>query len=74
MQILIHAVPARMWYVDGFLVPELRRQGAEHIEIWNDTAGKGSYENWCSKAQAAKKDLADGIITLQVCLERLKED
>ena len=35
---------------------------------------KQSYENWCSKAQAAKKDLADGKITLQVCLERLKED
>ena len=37
MQILIHACPARMWYVDGFLVPELRRQGAKHIEVWNDT-------------------------------------
>ena len=35
---------------------------------------KQSYENWCSKAQAAKKDLADGKITLEVCLERLKED
>lgn len=42
MKILIHACPKRMWYVEGFLVPELKRQGADCIEIWNDWQGLGN--------------------------------
>lgn len=42
VNVLIHAYPKRMWYVEGFLVPELERQGADKIEIWNDTEGKGN--------------------------------
>ena len=42
MQVLIHACPKRMWYVEGFLVPALRAQGAENIEIWNDVEGRGN--------------------------------
>ena len=42
MKILIHACPQRMWYVEGFLVPQLRAQGADDIEIWNDTARRGN--------------------------------
>lgn len=42
MKILIHACPQRMWYVEGFLVPMLRAQGAENIEIWNDEARRGN--------------------------------
>ena len=37
MKVLIHACPKRMWYVEGWLVPELQRQGADSVEIWNDT-------------------------------------
>ena len=37
MNILIHACPQRMWYVNDFLVPMLREQGGEDIEIWNDS-------------------------------------
>ena len=44
MKILIHACPPRMWYVEEFLVPILCAQGAEDIEIWNDTEGKGNLE------------------------------
>lgn len=42
MKILIHAVPERMWYVNGYLVPELKAQGAEVIEIWNDEQHTGN--------------------------------
>ena len=42
MQVVIHAVPARLWYVENFLVPDLQRQGADRIEIWNDTAKRGN--------------------------------
>lgn len=42
MKVLIHACPRRMWYVEEFLVPELQRQGADEIEIWNDTEKKGN--------------------------------
>lgn len=33
MQIIIHACPQRMWYVDGLLVPELKAQGIVDSEI-----------------------------------------
>lgn len=42
MNVLIHACPKRMWYVDGFLLPELRRQGADDIAVWNDTERAGN--------------------------------
>lgn len=44
MKILIHACPKRMWYVEGFLVPMLREQGAEIVEVWNDTEALGNLE------------------------------
>ena len=42
MKVLIHACPERMWYVEEFLKPELLRQGADEIEIWNDTEKRGN--------------------------------
>lgn len=44
MQILIHACPARMWYVSEFLEPELRRQGLTDIRVWNDAERRGNVE------------------------------
>ena len=52
MKVMIHACPQRMWYVEGFLVPELERQGADEVEIWNDTEGKGNLRA-CMEAFAA---------------------
>ena len=78
MQILIHACPARMWYVDGFLVPELRRQGAEHIEIWNDTAGKGNLRA-CMESFAARQGdggtwhLQDDVLICRDFVRRARE-
>ena len=48
MKILIHACPQRMWYVEEFLVPELRAQGAENIEIWCDSVK--NYAQICLQA------------------------
>ena len=42
MNILIHACPQRMWYVEDFLVPDLLAQGADSVAIWNDDAGLGN--------------------------------
>ncbi len=53
MRVLIHACPKRMWYVEGFLVPELERQGADEIEIFNDTEGLGNLRA-CMKAFAGR--------------------
>ena len=44
MKIMIHACPKRMWYVEGFLLPQLKAQGAEEIAIWNDTDRLGNLE------------------------------
>ena len=54
MKILIHACPKRMWYVSGFLVPQLEDQGAEEIEIWNDTDKLGNLEA-CMKSFSERK-------------------
>ena len=54
MRVLIHACPRRMWYVEEFLVPTLRAQGADDIEVWNDTAGKGNLRS-CIESFAARK-------------------
>lgn len=53
MKILIHACPRRMWYVEEFLIPALEDQGADHIEVWNDTEGKGNLRA-CMESFAAR--------------------
>lgn len=44
MNIMIHASPQRMWYVNDFLIPSMRAQGVSEDEIivWNDTEGRGN--------------------------------
>lgn len=54
MKIMIHACPKRMWYVNEFLVPMLRDQGADEIEIWNDTDRLGNLEA-CMKSFATRQ-------------------
>ena len=43
-QYLIHAYPKRMWYVEEFLVPSMKKQGIpeENIRIYNDTKREGN--------------------------------
>lgn len=52
MRILIHASPARLWYVNGYLAPELRRQGAETVDVWVDTGKLGNLQA-CRESFAA---------------------
>lgn len=44
MQYMIHASPARMWYVEEFLLPSMLAQGIQpaEVEIRNDTEGLGN--------------------------------
>lgn len=44
MRYMIHASPARMWYVREFLIPSLEAQGIlpHEIAVWNDDEGKGN--------------------------------
>ena len=52
MEVLIHACPERMWYVEGYLIPELERQGADRIRVWNDAEKRGNLYA-CMEAFAA---------------------
>lgn len=54
MKILIHTFPTRLWYVNEFLIPSLREQGATEIEVWNDTEHKGNLAA-CMESFAARK-------------------
>lgn len=42
MNIMIHACPQRMWFVEDFILPELKAQGATDITVWNDTKKLGN--------------------------------
>jgi hypothetical protein len=78
MKVLIHACPKRMWYVEGFLVPELERQGADKIEVWNDTEGKGNLRA-CMEAFAAQSGedgtwhIQDDVLLCRDFVERCRQ-
>ena len=44
MKILIHAVPQRLWYVQNFMLPQLRQQGYEEAQIFLDDRKLGNLE------------------------------
>lgn len=54
MKIMIHASPARMWYVNDFLIPSLLAQGMSDsdITVWNDTEKVGNLRS-CMNAFAS---------------------
>ena len=78
IKVLIHAYPKRMWYVDGFLVPELRRQGADEIEVWNDVELKGN-QVACMESFAARKGdggtwhIQDDVLLCRDFVERCRQ-
>lgn len=45
LNIMIHACPQRMWYVEGYLIPKLKEQGIENITVWEDKDHKGNLES-----------------------------
>lgn len=78
MRVLIHACPQRMWYVEEFLVPGLREQGAEDIEIWNDAEGLGNLEA-CLRAFETRTGaggtwhIQDDVLPCRDFVERCRE-
>lgn len=54
---MIHTIPERMWYVKGYLIPELIRQGIpkSRIKVWNDKDHMGNLVScitsflWCGE-------------------------
>lgn len=76
MKIMIHACPSRMWYVDGWLIPELKRQGAQNVVVWNDADRKGNLQS-CMEAFAACDGpggtwhLQDDILPARNFIERI---
>lgn len=78
MKVLIHAYPKRMWYVEEFLVPSLQEQGADSIEIWNDTEKKGNLIS-CMESFAAREGdggtwhIQDDVIVCRDFVQRCRE-
>lgn len=66
MMYMIHACPARMWYVDGFLIPSMLEQGIlrDEIIVWCDTEGKGNLAS-CMESFAFCRDRPGGTWHLQ---------
>lgn len=78
MKILIHAVPERMWYVNEFLIPVLRAQGAESIEIWNDETHEGNLAACMASFAAREGDggtwhLQDDVLPCRGFVKRCRE-
>lgn len=42
MKVVIHTYPSRLWYVENYIVPDLKSQGDLDIEILNDSKRKGN--------------------------------
>lgn len=79
MKVLIHACPRRMWYVEGFLLPELERQGADEVEVWNDTERKGNLRS-CMESFAAREGdggtwhIQDDVLLCRDFVERCRQN
>lgn len=69
-EFMIHACPARMWYVDEFLIPSMIAQGIPErsIEVWNDDSGKGNLASCmdafadCGRRRGGTWHLQDDVI------------
>ena len=80
MKFLIHAYPARMWYVDEYLIPELLRQGADpsEISVWNDTQKRGNLHACMDAFAACDGDggtwhLQDDVLPCRDFVERCRQ-
>ena len=78
MEFMIHACPQRMWYVNDFLVPDLRAQGAENITIWNDTKKLGNLASCMAAFASMEGDggtwhLQDDVLPCRDFVKRAEE-
>lgn len=78
MQIMIHACPDRMWYVNEFLIPELERQGAKNIIVWLDAVKAGNLVACMEAFAACEGDggawhLQDDVLLCRDFMQRISE-
>lgn len=70
MNYMIHACPAREWYVNDFLIPSMEAQGINKndIEVWMDRGGDGCLLSClksfteCGKREGGTWHLQDDIV------------
>ena len=79
MKILIHACPQRMWYVQEFLAPALQAQGADDIEIWNDSERRGNLASCMASFAARSGDggtwhIQDDVLPCRDFVQRCREN
>ena len=80
MHIMIHACPAREWYVNEYLVPSIVDQGIsrDEITIWMDRDGVGNLaaclESFaqCSKHDGETWHLQDDVIVCRDFADRIR--
>ena len=76
MNIMIHACPKRMWYVEEFLLPSLK--GLD-VEVWNDKDGRGCLESCIrsfrevGKRPGATWHLQDDVIVCRDFAQRIPQ-
>ena len=78
MKVMIHACPDRMWYVNNFLIPDLRAQGVEEIRVWCDTERKGNLRACMEAFSSCEGDggtwhLQDDVLICRDFAERCAE-
>lgn len=63
---MIHACPKREWFVNGYIVPEMLRQGIDRddIEIWMDSNGDGNLTS-CIKSFMSLDGIEGGTWHIQ---------
>lgn len=80
MRYMIHACPAREWYVRGFLIPSMTKQGIpeDDITVWMDSTGAGNLASCiASFASCSQKDgetwhLQDDVVICRDFVERTR--
>ena len=77
MKYMIHACQPRLWYVTEYLVPSMKAQGIEEIEIWLDKEGKGNLiscmDAFRSCSGSGTWHLQDDIVICSDFAERTRE-
>ncbi len=75
---VIHACPQRMWYVNDFLIPSLKNQGIEDIDVRCDTQKLGNLEKCMNIFSVMNEEggswhLQDDVIICRDFAERTKK-
>ena len=79
MEIMIHACPSRMWYVNDYMIPSLIEQGIprKEIVVWNDADGMGNLKSCmlsfaeCAKYEGDTWHLQDDVLICRDFTERI---